>query len=202
MDGVLDGVWTWLRTGLADWGMTKTYIACAIAGGSVIGLQFGLGLLGFGDVDVDTDVDADIGDDASLHILSVRAIGGFLTFFGLVGWLGHSSNPPWGTPLTLISATASGAAAMLFVAWMMRMFRRLTSHGNVDPSNAVGRTAQVYLRIPGNDAGRGKITLSLQGRSVEFAATTKGEALPTGVACRIVTMTTPDMFEVASLDSE
>jgi hypothetical protein len=84
----------------------------------------------------------------------------------------------------------------------MNMFRRLTSKGNLDPQRAVGSPARVYLRIPGKNTGRGKITVSIQGRTMEFVAFTQGDELPTGSECRIVGMTTKDTFEVSALGSE
>jgi len=91
---------------------------------------------------------------------------------------------------------------MVFIAFLMRMFTRMHSEGNLDPRKAVGRTARVYLRIPGGRAGKGKITLSIQGRSAEFDAVTSGAELPSGGACRVVGMVTDDTFEVVSLTAE
>ena len=162
--------------------------------------QMGLSLFGFGDADNDFGVE-DLGDmegaDSSLNFLSVRAIAGFLTFFGLVGWLG--SGKGWGDATTGAAALAAGGSVMVMIAWIMRSFQRLSSSGNVIPENAVGKVAKVYLRIPENRSGKGKVTLSLQGRSVEFQAVSRGDALPTGADCRIVAMVGADTCEVEPL---
>jgi hypothetical protein len=189
-----------MRDNLSSWTMSKVYIACAAAGGTVLVGQFGLNLFGLGDgADADVDLDHDLEGGEGLNILSVRAMAGFLTFFGLVGWMGVTNQ--WRTHITIFAAFGSGISVMLLVAWLMQMFKRLTRGGNIDPTAAVGRTAQVYLRVPANKQGRGKITLSLQGRTVELAAITAGAELPTGSACRVIAQTTGDVFEVEALEA-
>jgi len=202
MDGVWDSIWGWAKDNLSHWGMIKIYIACAVAGGSVLVGQTGLNLFGLGDADTDVDPDVDVddiegGDD--LNFLSIRALAGFLTFFGLVGWAGAGSGwPTWGH---VGAASLSGAAVMVLVAIIMRFFRRMQSSGNVKPESAVGSIATVYLKVPGQRTGRGKITVSIQGRSMEFEALTAGKELPSGSECRILKMTTENTFEVGSLDN-
>lgn len=45
-------------------------------------------------------------------------------------------------------------------------------------SKLVGATATVYVSIPENRSGRGKITLTAQGRYMELDAVTDGERIP------------------------
>ncbi len=195
-----DSIVGWGKDHLTDFTITKMYIACAVAGGTVLIGQTGLNLFGLGgDADVDPDVDVDdIDGGDSLSFLSVRALAGFLTFFGLVGWSGTGQG--WGTGLTALAAFAAGSSVMVFVAVMMRMFKRMSSSGTVRPDKAVGKTAQVYLRVPKENSGKGKITVRLQDRSMEFEAITKGPELPSGSECRIVAMISDSTFEVAALD--
>lgn len=192
-----------------DWTMELGYLACAAAGGTVLVLQTVLMLFGFGDGGPDVEVHHDLGDagpgdhggehhDGAFGLLSVRAVASFLTFFGLTGWMGTSRE--WGETTTLLAAIGAGLALMVAVAWMMRMQSKLQSKGNLDPRNAVGQSARVYLRIPGRNAGFGKITLKLQGRTAEFNAFTLGDELPTGTLVEVKGMRTPDTFEVAALE--
>ena len=191
-------MWEWLKDQVTNWGITKAYLACAVTGGGLLLMQFGLSLFGIGgDADIDGDVDVDADGDGSLGVLSIRAIAGFLTFFGLVGWAGTGAG--WSPPLAALAAFAAGASVMLLIAWVMRMFKRLDESGNYDPMDAVGATAQVYLRIPAGGAGKGKVTASINGRSVEFGAITQGSELATGSACRVVRLVTQDTVEVEAL---
>lgn len=184
-----------------EWGMKTLYMACAAGGGAVLIVQTLLLLLGFGDADVDLDSPDDVdAGDGSFSVLSLRAVVSFFTFFGLTGWLGI--NQGWGDIVTLTAATGSGLVLMLAVAWLMHMQSKLQSQGNIDPKNAVGKTARVYLRIPAENSGFGKIQVKVQSRTAEFSAFTNGVELPTGATVRIARMTTPDTFEVVPLTEE
>jgi hypothetical protein len=187
----------WLRGGLSDWTLIKVYIACAVAGGTVLLGQAGLNLFGIGgDADVDADVDADDLDtgDGSVSFISVRTLSSFMVMFGLVGWLGTAED--WGPVQTPFMALLAGSSTMIVVAYLMFTFRKLASSGTIKPEGAVGSIARVYLRIPAGHTGRGKVTVSLQGRSQEFAAVTAGDEIPTGADCKLVGMTTEDTYEV------
>jgi hypothetical protein len=188
-----------------DWTLELTFIACAAAGGTVLVLQTLLMLFGIGDGEPGIEVGHDVGGDhaageghdSAFGLLSVRAIASFFTFFGLTGWLGVSKD--WDPTLTILLAALAGFALMVFVSWMMRMQTKLQSSGNIDPTNAVGLSGRVYLRIPAKNTGVGKVQVKVQGRTVEFSAFTLGDALPTGALVKIARMSTPDTFEVVSL---
>jgi hypothetical protein len=185
-----------------DWTMEFVYMACAAAGGTVLVLQTALMLFGVGDGH-DADLHHDMGDggdhpDGTFGLFSVRAIASFFTFFGLTGWLG--TNNGWNPTVTVLGATGAGLALMVVVGWMMRMQSKLQSRGNLDSKNALGQSARVYLRIPGRNAGFGKVTVKIQGRTAEYSAFTLGDELPTGALVRITRMSTPDTFEVARLE--
>ena len=200
MEGIWETIRGWAGDNLSDWAGAKIYIACAVSGGTVILSQLGLNLFGLGgdhDVDPDADVDAIDGGDG-LNFLSVRTVAAFLTFFGLVGWAGV--NAGWSTPAHTAAAFGAGASVMIVVAIIMRTFMRMQTSGTVVASGAVGLPAQVYLRIPGENKGKGKITVVIQGRTHEYQAITHGPELPTGASCRIEKLITNDTFEVVAVD--
>ncbi len=191
-------MWDWLQTQWTQWSMTHAYLACAAAGGSILLMQFGLSLFGLGgDAGADGDLDVDAEGDPSLHVLSLRAIAGFLTFFGLVGWAGTGAG--WHPAVTALAAGGAGTAVMLVIAYVMRMFGRLDESGNFDLKQTIGTVAQVYLRVPGASSGKGKVTASAGGRSIELQAMTRGEAIATGKTCRIVALVAADTVEVEAL---
>ena len=192
-----------------NWTLETLYLGCFALGGAVLVLQTVATMFGGGehpDIDVSHAGGLDIGhagsgetheSDSGMSLLSVRSIAAFLACFGLVGWGGTRAG--WSTPFSLASAFAAGALALLLVAYLFASVRKLGAAGNLDPQNAVGRTARVYLRIPGQCAGKGKITVALQGRTVEYQASTNGAEIPTGREVRITKQITEDTFEVEAL---
>jgi hypothetical protein len=191
-----------------NWTMETVYLGCAAAGGTILLVQTGMMLFGgashdgdVGHVDHPAIGHSDSGDhgggDAGLSLLSVRSVAAFLTFFGLAGWGGTASG--WGTFPTIGAALAAGAVMLVAVAWLFSFQRKLYSEGNLDPKLAVGCTARVYLRIPARSSGKGKITVSIQGRTHEFSASTPGDEIATGREVKVVRQITQDTFEVERL---
>ncbi|MFH0944024.1 MAG: hypothetical protein V2A76_02400 [Planctomycetota bacterium] len=187
--------------------METVYFYCSIIGGGILALQVIMVLIGFSDTDADLDGDLDMDGGAEAHadaadaffkVLTFKTLVAFVTFFGLSGMAstrgGVSAVP------TLMISVASGSAALYIVAWLMAGLSKLQSSGNVDLRNSIGSAAKVYLSIPGNHQGRGKVTVAVQGRTVEAKAVTAGKELKTGSMVRIVGVPADDTLEVVSLD--
>ncbi len=181
-----------LLVDLSSLSSSTLYMGCAVAGGAVLSLQMLLLFTG-GDV-ADGEVDFD-GDSDGLSFFSIRTIASFLTFFGLIGKYGQQEG--WPDAVTAGSAFGAGFGMMLLVAWLFSLQSKLHQDGNLVPENAIGHGATVYLRIPGEHGGKGKVTVVLQGRTSEFAAVTSGPELPTGTDVTLVRMTNETTFEVA-----
>jgi hypothetical protein len=141
------------------------------------------------------------GDQAAQHgatwlfgVLSFRTITAALTFFGLAGWTAHSAE--MSPPTALLVAVAAGVAAMYAVYWMMQCLYGMQSEGNVRIQRSLGQHGNVYLRIPANRSGSGKIQFNLQNRTMEYLAVTAGPELPTGAKVVIVGIVNPTTLEV------
>jgi hypothetical protein len=190
---------------------TTIYTVCAVGGGVLVVAQVVLQALGlFGetdldahDVDVDGDFDAHADGEPHGHgnlffgILSFKALCAFAAIFGLVGLIMLERSGSFG--LRVAVAAASGFAGMVVVAMLMRGLARLSSSGTLQLRNAVGKTGTVYLRIPGGGRGAGKVTLEIQGRSVEIVARTRGDEIPTGTRVRVIEADGEDAVEVTAV---
>jgi membrane protein implicated in regulation of membrane protease activity len=163
--------------------MTTLFLYCAAIGGTILVLQFLMLLLGVGG---DHSLEGDVGHDQSsfLKLFSLQAICTFATFFGLVG-IG-TEGLHWSTSAVVGAATLAGAAALWFVAKVMRGLSRMHSDGNVDLRNAIGHAANVYLHVPPPGQGHGRVLVIVQGRTVECAAVSTAAAIPTGAEVRVV----------------
>jgi len=127
-------------------------------------------------------------------ILSFRTLVAAITFFGLAGMAGDSAGlEPLGS---LAIAMAAGLAAMYGVFLMMRTLYRLGSEGTVRIDRAVGLLGKVYLRVPPERSGAGKVTLNLQSRTMEYSAMTAGPGLPTGARVVVLGVIGPDTLDV------
>lgn len=185
---------------------TNIYTICAVAGSVLVALQVvlqALGLFGETDMDVhDVDTDAHVHVDGEPHghgnmffgILSFKALCAFAAIFGLVGLIMLERSELFG--LRLAVSVGSGVFGMFVVGFLMRGLSKLSSSGTIQIANAVGKTGSVYLRIPGDGSGAGKVTLELQGRSVELPARTTGSEIPTGARVRVVAVDGDDTIEV------
>ncbi len=185
--------------------MDNVYFGCAAVGGSILALQTLASLLGFGhhdadvgaaDHEIDHHVDH-VDGDAYMKVFTFKTIVAFLTFFGLAGLACERNGLRSASAFVL--ALLAGGAALYAVAWMMHALSKLQSKGNVRLENAIGLAGKVYLRIPPRREGLGKVTVEVQGRSVEVRAMTAGPELPTGAPVKIVATHEPDTLEVVAL---
>ncbi len=125
-----------------------------------------------GDIDIDGDGDIDVDTDSGVSIFTVKSV---TAFFAVGSWAGlltctlASQKLQW---LSVLVAILAGAAAMAVVALAMRAMLKLQCNGAVQYEKLTGKQATVYVAIPAARSGRGKITLTAQGRFLELDAMT------------------------------
>lgn len=182
----------------------KVYWGIAIFASIVVIIQTCMSFVGMGDIDtgdVDVDFDADTDADAdsldhagAMHLLSIRNV--FYFLLG-VGWGGVSL---WNTiPNPIVLGVVAVLVGCLFVAIFLFLFRqmmKLQSNGAFDINDAVGRVCDVYLRIPANNQGMGKVQISFNGSIQELDARTAGEQISSGAKVRVVRIIDKRVLEV------
>ena len=129
--------------------------------------------------------EGEIDYDPGLRLLTVR---GLVAFFAVGGWVGIAAIDLGASALLAsVLAVLSGLASLWLVAVIFRMLMKLQSSGNVELKNAIGNTGEVYLRIPANMSGSGKVTVYVQERLIEANAMTNSKSdLPTGTQIEVV----------------
>lgn len=207
--------------------MYALFLVCALVGGTIFLLQFGLALLGAGADDLDLahgfphDLPHEVHGDGSaglptdsgdlidqdhahgstwlFGVLSLRTVVAAVTFFGLAGLASLSAGAR--RPLTLLVALAAGAAAMYGVHYLMRLLYRLRCDGTVRIQRTLGERGTVYIPIPPHHEGLGKIQIRTQGRIMEYAARTSGPArLQTGTTVEVTEVLDATTVEVEPID--
>ncbi len=168
-------------------------------------LIFGIGG-GADGIDLDGDGIPDTpgfeGDgDGGLALFSLR---GIMSLAAVAGWSGlvmHEAEMPLG--LTVFLAAAFGFIVMVAIAWFMKLATKLQQNGNLDIGYAIGKVGTVYIPIPPNMTGTGKINLTIQERFVEIDAKTPcGRKLTTGESVKITATDPAGMVVVEPLMKE
>ena len=125
------------------------------------------------DSDISDTFEGDVDGDGGLSIFSVKAI---TAFFSVGGWCGFATatyvDNVW---LPILVSVLTGAVALVGVAFAMKGIMKLQCSGNVVKEKIVGSNATVYASIPPTRSGRGKITLTVQGKFSELDAVTDDE---------------------------
>lgn len=153
----------------------------AIVASALLIIQIILLLVSFGggDLDADGDFDSFDGDADTDGGLSIFTMKGLTAFFALGGWCGFAAATylPNNTWAPILISVVTGVIALLGVGFALRGVAKLQCSGNLDTEKLTGKTATVYVSIPASRTGRGKITLTAQGKFMEIDAVTDGERL-------------------------
>ncbi len=198
---------------LGDWwialsGAQQAFWGISIVFSILFLIQFVFSLIGLdtdmdfdGDVDISGDVDMDpgFGMDADFAVFSVRSIIAFFTFFG---WTGVLILNAGGDVLTALGFSfLSGTVAMLIVGYLIYLFSKLSEDGNINMENALLNTGEVYLTIPADENGKGKIHITIDNSFREVNAMTKNFApLPTGSKIRVIEIIDDNLLLVEPIE--
>ena len=170
-----------------------------------------------GDVDAAHDAAGDDGHDSddahdedrsSAHhstwlfgVISFRTLVAAIAFFGIAGMAANAAE--LSLPNQMLIALACGVGAMYLVHYLMSLLYGLGEDNTVCIQCAVGREGMVYVSIPADKAGPGKIQLELQGRVMEYGAVTSvPSGLPTGARVVVVRVVGGDVLEVAPAEQQ
>lgn len=167
------------------------------------------GIDGLGDLpDMPTDVPADMPDITGAHAIDgcdhttigdgsnpsdfgtmqLFTLQGIMTFLCVFGWAGViCTSLGLHVAISIVIALVFGFLSMLGVAKVLQLTKKLTQDGSLDVRRLLGEKGRVYIPIPANESGEGKVTVSAGERFIELSAVTDGqEAIPTGTQVRII----------------
>jgi len=166
----------------------KIYWLIALPFTAVFLFQLVLTFIG-GDTDhislsADHDVAFDGDNGIGFQFISVKNLIGF---FSIMGWTGIAMvNGGKSVGFTVLISTLSGIFMMLIMATLVYFLGKLSEHNVLNLNNAKGKLCTVYLRIPAQRQGMGKVQINVQGFQTLNAITDNPEEIKTGAVVEVV----------------
>lgn len=122
--------------------------------------------------------------DTPFELFSLRNLINFLLGFSWTGISLYSSiqSPAW----LVIAALAVGVLFVYVFFLVIRQIQQLAEDNSFNIAQTLHATAEVYLAIPGNMSGKGKVLVSVKGSTRELEAMTAQGKIPSGAVVRVV----------------
>ena len=173
--------WTSLSTAM------QVLWAITLSASLIFVIQTVMTFLGLGDHDADFDLDTSDGSfdaDPSMNLLTFRNLVNFCLGFGWTAVLMHEKIQS--NALLIIVSVIVGILLVTVVMWIFKWLSGMQQTGNIDVhTSAVGCEGKVYLTIPGERKGEGKVQITINNAVREYDAVTDGETIPTGKAIKV-----------------
>lgn len=189
--------------------MMKVLWAITLSASLIFVIQSVMTFLGAGDSS-DFDVDTDVSGDVDVPDTDVHGTGqGLLTFRNFVnfllgfGWSAILLRESIGsTPLLIVVSVIVGVILVTLVMLLFKWLSGMQEAGNINVfKSAVGCEGKVYLAIPGERSGSGKVQITINDAVREYEAVTDGPALATGTTVRVVEVISADTMLVEPIES-
>jgi membrane protein implicated in regulation of membrane protease activity len=134
------------------------------------------------------DVDGFDGDSveigADFQFFTLRNLINFLLGFS---WTGISFFKIISTPVFLILLSLFVGCLFVYVFFIIiSQIQKLAEDNSFKIEDTLNKTAEVYLKIPENKSGKGKIIVSVNGSYHELEAMTEQGIIPTGATVKII----------------
>jgi membrane protein implicated in regulation of membrane protease activity len=154
---------------------------------------------GAGDFDVDpSGVGADL--DGGINLYTFRNFINFILGFGWTAILLKDSVKS--KAVLIIIAALVGIALVTVVMLLFRGLAKMQQSGNVNVrTQAVGCTGKVYIPIPAERSGEGKVQITINNSVREYQALTDGDAIKTDTPIKVVEVINDDTLLVEELNS-
>lgn len=158
------------------------------------------------DVEMDMDTDFGIADggfegDPSMNLYTFRNLVNFL--LGM-SWTAILLNEQMKSKaLLMLIAFAVGAAIVFAVMMMFKGLSKMQQSGNINVfESAVGCSGKVYLTVPGERKGQGKVQININNSVREYDALTDSEDdLKTGTSIKVTEVLDASTLLVEEINS-
>ena len=134
-----------------------------------------------GDADFSGDSD---GADSPFQMFTLRNMINLLLGFS---WTGISIYGYFESKLVLVLISlAVGLVFVVIFFLIIRQIQRLAEDNSFKMEMTIGKNAEVYLAIPENKTGKGKVLISINGSMRELDAMTEGNKIETGKVAKVM----------------
>lgn len=153
------------------------------------------------DIDSDTDFDASLdGMDSGMNLYTFRNFVNFLLGFGWTAILLKDSIRS--RIVLVVVAALVGIALVVIVMYMFKLLAGMQQNGAIDlQKDAVGCTGKVYIPIPGERKGEGKVQITINNSVREYVAMTDGDDIKTDTPIKVVEVLNASTLLVEELNS-
>ena len=154
-----------------------------------------------GSFDMDTSADGSFESEPSMNLYTFRNLVNFLLGMSWTAILLKEKIAS--TALLMIIAVAVGVLLVAAVMYMFKWLSKMQQSGNIDVyKSAVGCIGKVYLTIPAQRKGAGKVQITINESVREYDALTDSESeLKTGASIKVVEVLDPSTLLVEEMNS-
>ncbi len=147
---------------------------------------------------IDADFDSNLsGTDAPFQLFSLRNLVNFLLG---AGWGGISFyNTVENKTLLILISAAIGVAFVAIFFLIIRQVQRFGEDNSFNIQQALNQTGTVYIPIPENKTGTGKVQVSVKGSVHELTAITLNERIATGALIKVTKIENNNLVVVEKL---
>lgn len=144
---------------------------------------------------LDTDFNGDLAPgDEPFHFFTFRNLINFLLGVSWTGISLYSTITNKTLLITLAVIVGIGFIALFFI--IIRQIQKLAEDNTFNIESTLKKNASVYLRIPGQKSGNGKIQISINGAFREIDAVTSGDPIESGASVLIVNIVNQNLVQV------
>jgi hypothetical protein len=166
--------------------LLKTFWFVAIPTSIIFLIQTVMTFIGVDSSDgLEADFDGNLSEvDAPFQLFSLRNLINFILGFS---WTGISFYTTISNPILLVVLSVFVGVLFIYLFFMaMKQIQKLAENNSFNILNTLNRTAEVYLTIPENKKGKGKIMISVNGTFHELEAMTEKEKIQSGSVVKVV----------------
>lgn len=146
----------------------------------------------------EADFDGDLeGANAPFQVFAFRNLINFVLGFSWTGISFYTSIS--NKTILILLAFAVGVLFVYFLFMIIRQVQKSAEDNSFQFANTLHKSAEVYLTIPENKKGKGKILINVNGAFHELDAMTENNRIPSGTVVKVVRIENENILIVEAI---